>query len=141
MFLLREVQASHVPKRYILGTVFQRGVGRLTNPLPAKVMANQLRIVQLKVCLEDTGRRSTKERVNGKSTRGKLACLIAASSFMTRCFWTNKNGGHFRQVCHGPFYTNNRLSKSPLPIKTRQEKQLVWGDVGQFSERHFVCTR
>ena len=71
LFLLREVQASHVPKRYILGTVFQRGVGRLTNPLPAKVMANQLRIVQLKVRLEDTGRRSTKERVNGKSSGAK----------------------------------------------------------------------
>ena len=34
-----------------------------------------------------------------------MACLIAASSFMTRCFWTNKNGGHFRQVSHGPFYS------------------------------------
>ena len=39
--------------------------------MPAKVMANQLRIVQLKVRLEDTGRRSTKERVNGKSSGAK----------------------------------------------------------------------
>ena len=56
----------------------ERGVGRLTNKLPAIMMAKQLRIVQLNVRLEETGRRSTKERVNAKSTRGKLACLIAA---------------------------------------------------------------
>ena len=80
MFLLREEQASHVLKRSILGTVFQRDVGRLTNPLSAKVMANQLRIVQLKVRLEDTGRRSTKERVNGKSSGANGSALPSLSS-------------------------------------------------------------
>ena len=57
-------------KRRIEGAVCQRDVGRLTSRLPAQMMAKQLRIVQLNVRLEETGRRSTKERVNMKSFWG-----------------------------------------------------------------------
>ena len=111
---MREVQASHVPKRYILGTVFQRGVGRPTNPLPAKVMANQLRIVQLKARLEDTGRRSTKERVNGKSSGAKWFSATLAE--LAKCLFqrTNKNSGPFRQVSRGCYYTNKEGSRGQL---------------------------
>ena len=65
MYVLR-----YVVKRRIQHAVPKRGMGRLTNRLHAKKIANQLRIVQLKVYLEvveETGRRSTKERVKAGS--------------------------------------------------------------------------
>ena len=74
----------HVLKRRIQGAVCQRGLERLTNRLPAKMMAKQLRAVQLNVRLEETGRRSTKERVNAKGLGRKWFGLERAGSLMWR---------------------------------------------------------
>ena len=62
----------YVLKRRIQYAVPKRGVGRLTGRLPAKKMTKQLRIAQLNIRLEETGRRSTKERVNAKGLGRKI---------------------------------------------------------------------
>ena len=58
-YVLRDVLKRWIQDR-IQDEVCQRGVGRLIDTLPAKMMAKQLRIVQLNVSrLEETGWKTT----------------------------------------------------------------------------------
>jgi len=97
---------------WIQDGVCQRGVGRLTNKLPAKMMTKQLGIVPVESPPRRSWKTIHKKRVNAKSLGSKMVQPHRAKKNVTRFFEPIKTvdiSGELPRDCFMHFFLLNPL--------------------------------